>query len=119
MIPSGFCIYITIWGCKNAEDLNTTAKYLLTFFYSLSIFICLWSLFQVTFTEPGILPSISMNTKIQNIDIKKPNQNKEYYVEYQNKQELHVTMAGLDITDPVDKYFNLKKYKYLPLLYQD
>lgn len=40
---------------------------------------------MVTFTDPGIMPSVFMNTKIQNTEIKKVNIYREYYVEYKNR----------------------------------
>ena len=55
-----------------------------------------------------------MNTKIQNIEIKKVNVHKDYYVEYKNRQELAETMDRLQLTNPVDKYYSLNKFKYLP-----
>jgi len=55
-----------------------------------------------------------MNTKIQNIEVKKINVHKEYYVEYKNRQELNNTMEQLKLNNPVDKYYNLNKFKYLP-----
>ena len=85
MIPSFLCLYITIWGCKNYIDLDLTARYVLTVIYLISLFLCLWAFFMVSFTEPGIIPSIFMNTKIQNIEIKKINTNKEYYVDYKHR----------------------------------
>jgi hypothetical protein len=85
VIPSFLCLYITIWGCKNYVDLDLTARYVLTVIYLISLLLCLWAFFMVSFTEPGILPSIFMNTKIQNIEIKKVNTNKEYYVEYRHR----------------------------------
>lgn len=85
VIPSFLCLYITIWGCKNFVDLDLTARYFLTVVYLLSLFICLWAFFMVSFTEPGIMPSVFMNTKIVNKEIKKVNIYKEYYVEYKNR----------------------------------
>lgn len=114
LLPSFLCIYITIWGCKNFMDLDLTARYVLTGIYSLSLFLCLWAFFMVSFSEPGIMPSVFMNTKIQNIEVKKINVHKEYYVEYKNRQELNDTMEKLKLNNPVDKYYNLNKFKYLP-----
>ena len=85
VVPSFFCVYITIWGCKNFSELDLTARYVLTIIYCVSLFLCLWAFFMVSFTEPGIMPSVFMNTKIQNIEIKKVNVHKEYYVEYKNR----------------------------------
>jgi hypothetical protein len=64
VIPSFLCLYITIWGCKNYVDLDLTARYILTVIYLISLFLCLWAFFMVSFSEPGILPSVFMNTKI-------------------------------------------------------
>ena len=114
VIPSFLCLYITIWSCKNYVDLDLTARYVLTVIYLISLFLCLWAFFMVSFTEPGILPSVFMNTKIQNIEVKKVNTHKEYYVEYKNRQELNETMDMLNLRKPVDKYYSLNKFKYLP-----
>ena len=119
VVPSFFCIYITIWGCQNNEDFDTNAKIFLTIIYCLSLLICLWSLFMVTFTEPGILPSIFMNTKITNIESKKINVYKDYYCEYKNRQELNEMFDELKIKNTVDKYYNLNKFKYLEALRDD
>jgi hypothetical protein len=114
ILPSFGCLYITVWGCKNEEDLDLAARGMLTAVYLLSLFLCLWALFMVTFTEPGIMPSVYMNTKMQNADVKKINVYKDYYVEYQGRQELAETMENQKITNPIDKYFCLNKFKYLP-----
>ena len=82
VVPSFLCLYITIWGCKNTVDLDLPSRYFLTVLYLVSLFLCIWALFMVTFTEPGIMPSVFMNTKIQNTEIRKINIYKEYYVEY-------------------------------------
>ncbi len=39
---------------------------------------------------------------------------KEYYVEYKNRAELADTMDDLKLTNAVDKYYCLNKFKYLP-----
>ena len=114
LIPSTLCIYITIWGCKNFDDLDLTARYFVTILYLISLFVVLWALLMVTFTEPGIMPSVFMNTRIQNTEIKKVNVYKDYYVEYKNRQELIDSMEKLSINNPVDKYYSLNKFKYLP-----
>ena len=57
VVPSFFCVYITIWGCKNFSELDLTARYVLTIIYCVSLFLCLWAFFMVSFTEPGIMPT--------------------------------------------------------------
>lgn len=114
VIPSFLCLYITIWGCKNETDLDMTAKYFLTLAYLFSLCLSLWAFFMVSFTEPGIMPSIFMNTKIENTEVKKVNIYKEYYVEYKNRQELNETMERQKVDNAVDKYYGLNKFKYLP-----
>ena len=42
---------------------------------------------------------------------------REYYAEYMTKPELEAQFEDLDITYGVDKFFHLKKFKYLPLTF--
>ena len=44
--------------------------------------------------------------------MKQPNSKKDYYVEYKNKEELADTMQYLEVKEPVEKYYNLNKFKY-------
>lgn len=45
----------------------------------------LWSFFNITFTDPGILPSLQLNNQIPDYEKYKADGYKEYFVEYQNK----------------------------------
>lgn len=74
---------------------------------------CLILLYRVAFTDPGIIPAIHMNSGIVNTEQKKVDSVREYYAEYKEKKELERQMIRLGITNPVQKYYNLKKFKYL------
>jgi hypothetical protein len=45
----------------------------------------LWSFYYISFSDPGILPSIEMNTPIIDSEKYRANGYKEYYVEYLKK----------------------------------
>ena len=79
----------------------------------------LWSFYYISFTDPGILPSIEMNTPIIDSEKYRADGYKEYYVEYLKKQEIEENMDSLKLTDPVDKFYSFKKFKYLPIKESD
>ena len=39
---------------------------------------------------------------------------RDYYAEYMNKNELESQFEDMGVTYGVDKFFSLKKFKYLP-----
>ena len=79
----------------------------------------LWSFYYISFSDPGILPSIEMNTPIIDSEKYKANGYKEYYVEYLKKQEVDEAMDSIKLTDAVDKFYSFKKFKYLSIKESD
>ena len=54
--PSSLCF---MYAIILAETLNTLAKVLLVLFYLSSIYMSLRNLYKCSFTEPGIIPTLS------------------------------------------------------------
>jgi hypothetical protein len=50
-------------------------------------------LYNVSTTEPGVIPSIHLNSGIKNESEYRINQNKDYFCEYLNKKELAEVMT--------------------------
>jgi hypothetical protein len=78
-------------------------------------------LYKCSTTEAGILPNVCVyNKAIPDRTKAKVDTKKEYYAQYQNTNELNETMRDLNVYDPVARYYNLKKFKYLaPKLNED
>lgn len=64
---------------------------------------------MVSFTEPGVLPSLRKNSAA----VKFADPIRDYYVEYLSKAELAETMRQRGVREAVDKYYHLKKFKYM------
>jgi len=64
----------------------------------------------VSSTEPGILPSIYMNSGIPNAEIHKTDSIKDYYCEYQTRIEVSQTMGELKIENPAHQFYHLNKF---------
>ena len=112
LIPAGCCIWITIAQAdSNIVDDNT--KIGLIGFYVLSVFISLYCLFQVSTTEPGILPSVYMNSGIPPTEKHIVDSIKDYYCEYNSKNEIAQTMEELGIENPAHKFYHLHKFSYV------
>ena len=106
--------------CDDAALADTAHyKFHVTVLICVTLFMSLKYFYLVSFTEPGILPSVQMNTEIPNYDNKKPCSIRDYYVEYESKQQLESYFEHMGIKNPVDKYFNLRKFKFLPMLYDE
>ena len=74
--------------------------------------ICLITLFRVSFSDPGILPSLYLNSGITSTETKFADNTKEYFVEYKSKQDLQYLFSFLNITDPLTKFYSLNKFKF-------
>ena len=101
-----------IWT-SDENHVDFTMKVGATVLVSMTLIACLSLLYRVAFTDPGILPAIHMNSGITNTEAKKADNIKEYYAQYKEKKELERQMLRLGITDPVQKYYMLNKFKYL------
>jgi len=106
--PSALTLFVVIWMCQESV-LDVPSKIALTIFYLISLFMCLRNFYKVSFTEPGILPSMRKN----NSSVKFADPIRDYYVEYLSKAELAETMRQRGVRESVDKYYNLKKFKYM------
>ena len=75
-------------------------------------------LYYTAFTDPGILPSIYLNSGIPCTEELVPNPKREYYCEYQKKVDLIHTMHDNEVYSETDKFFSPMKFHYLPLTLQ-
>ena len=72
--------------CDDKELADTAQyKFHMIVIICVTVFMSLKYFYLVAFTEPGILPSIQMNSEIPNYENKKPCNIRDYYVEYQTK----------------------------------
>ena len=55
--------------------------------------MCLTMLYNVSSTEPGIIPNIYLNSGIVDESEFQINKNKEYFCEYMNKKDLAESMT--------------------------
>ena len=85
--PSALLLVVVIWMCDESV-LDVPSKIALTIFYLLSLFMCLWNFYKITFSDPGILPSMKKNSGA----VKFADPIRDYYVEYLSKAELAETM---------------------------
>jgi len=108
-----------IWF-SDEKLIDPITKYIMLGIYAVFLIIDLVFLFITSFSDPGILPSLFMNSGITSIEKKSADNVKDYYVEYQSKQQLSYTMDYLNITDPTKKFYSLNKFVYLrPTLNDD
>ena len=70
-------------------------------------------LYNVSSTEPGIIPSVYLNSGITNDSEYKINNNKDYFCEYLNKKDLDKVIIENRITNNTQKFFSNLKYQYL------
>lgn len=81
--------------------------------YTVFLGLSLTHLFWTMLSDPGILPAIYMNSGIPSCDSKQADSQREYYVEYQPKNDLAYTMEYRGIRDGVQKYYGLNKFRFL------
>jgi hypothetical protein len=93
---------------------RSVAHYI-TVFYLTTLLLCLRYFYLVSCTEPGILPS--KNPAIPQVDQKKAINERDYYAEYMNKNELEQQFQGMAVSKGVDRFYHLKKFKYLPQIF--
>ena len=99
-LNDGFCIELKVF---------------LAIIYVVSLSICLFSLFYVSMTEPGIIPSLAMHQVLPRGDRKhEPDNKKGYYVLYRREDDLEEVMKekGYGQNDYVGKFYDRKKYRY-------
>ena len=118
-IPAGICFACPIWG-SDPEEIELEVKIILSILEGLFLFMSLWNLFFCAFTDPGVIPAMHMNsgiptTKYCNRSL--PDVKKDYYCEYKNKAELDETMDFIGLDEPVEKFYNANKFKYLELVH--
>lgn len=83
----------------------------------MSLIVCLKCLFACSVTEPGIIPSLTMDNKLPDLRQEFPDHKLSYYAQYLNEEELEnmVRERKLGQNDYVAKFFDLKKFKYQKL----
>jgi len=57
-------------------------KIILTSVYTIFLFLCLYNFYKTAFSDPGILPSIYMNSEIPPNERKEADNKNTYYVDY-------------------------------------
>lgn len=77
--------------------------------------MCLVYLFSTLLSDPGILPSVYMNSSIPSNETKKADSQKDYYVEYLSRSDLQYQMEYRGINSGLQRYYNLYKFKYLEI----
>lgn len=86
IFPTCLMIFVTIRMCDDAALADTARyKFHVTVLLCVTMFMSLKYFYLVSFTEPGILPSVQMNTEIPNYDRKSPSSIRDYYIEYERK----------------------------------
>ena len=80
-------LYYCVWFA-DPRVVSIHVKIILTSLFSFFLVVTLITLFRTTFADPGVLPSIYLNSGIENKEKYKAVSAKEYFVEYQSKQEL-------------------------------
>lgn len=73
----------------------------------------MYYLYAVYWSDPGILPSLYMNSGITSTELKKADNVRDYYVEYMNKNSLAYAMDYKGISNGIIKYYSFHKYQYL------
>jgi hypothetical protein len=87
IFPTCLMIFVTIKLCDDAALADTAHyKFHVTVLLCATMFMSLKYFYLVSFTEPGILPSVQMNSEIPNYSNKKPCNIRDYYIEYESKQ---------------------------------
>ena len=83
MGPFALGCYV-IWF-SDEKLIDPITKYIMLGVYAVFLIIDLVFLFITSFSDPGILPSLFMNSGITSIEKKSADNVKDYYVEYQSK----------------------------------
>ena len=79
LIPSSLCLIVVI--CLN-EYFAWWLKIILSILYIITLYASLYNLFKCSQTDPGIIPSISLDSKLPETNRKKPKSNIDYYACY-------------------------------------
>lgn len=110
--------YLIVWMTK-PEVLTLTHKIIISIVLTTSMIVCLWYLYQTYWSDPGILPSLYMNSGIVWTESAKADNVKEYYVEYLAKNDLIYNMDYKGISNGVTKFYSFNKFRYLRFHQQD
>lgn len=79
LIPSSLCLVVVI--CLN-DQFPWWLKIILSILYIITLYASLYNLFKCSQTDPGIIPSLSLDSKLSETNKKKPKSNIEYYACY-------------------------------------
>lgn len=89
LVPSAFCLgYIILFG----QVFDIWLRALLFIINGGTLFLCLYNLCKCTYTEPGIIPSLTLNGKLRDEIKLTMKKQQDYYALYQTRDELEVTM---------------------------
>ena len=80
IVPAGLSFYV-IWFC-DSEKIDFITKIILSSIYGFFLFLSVFYFCMTAFSDPGILPSIYMNSDIPCTEKKKADNLKAYYVDY-------------------------------------
>ena len=84
-LPASVCFACPIWG-SDPDEIEIEVKVCLTVIEAFFLLMSLYNLFKCAFTEPGIIPSLSMeNSGIPPQNVKQPDSKRDYYVEYKSR----------------------------------
>ena len=97
LIPSSVCLFYVIPFSRYEVWL----KVVLTIVNSLSLALCLYYLLKCTYTEPGIIPSLSLEGNLASGIKKAPKSSLDYYAEYLKKEDLD----RFNIQDPATRFY--------------
>lgn len=113
LIPAGIFFFILWLG--QPVKLSLITKIVVSVIYSFFLIMCLVYLFSTLLSDPGILPSVYMNSSIPSNETKKADSQKDYYVEYLSRSDLQYQMEYRGINSGLQRYYNLYKFKYLEI----
>lgn len=109
--------YMVIW-MTDPNVLSKTDKITLTVVYSVFFFLSMYYFYKIYYSDPGILPSLYMNSEITSVESKKADNVRDYYIEYLGKNDLAYSMDYKGITNGVSKYYSFNKFRYLRQRFQ-
>ena len=85
LVPTGLAICVVI--AMNSH-FPIWLMILLTLCILLTLYLCLSSLYNCSTSDPGVIPSLGTSNGIKDQSRLKPDSKKEYYCQYQSREEL-------------------------------
>ena len=78
LIPTLLCIVVVIWM---TDEFPIWLKVILSILDLITLYLCIYSLYKCSSTDPGIIPPVNDGT-LPDAAAKKPIEKNDYYVEY-------------------------------------